>query len=382
METKLCTIFGVEETKTNHLVKKALDSSVVLLDIFKFIDVTKFEVDPIMTNWFWQVMVENHCAHVGTVVLEWFGYEGDERTQKRKFVDMLKRNDIPFKELKHTDHEIELYPSIKEEISKLPHKGAVASSKWLIMEPFDIKMAMLRLNTKKANDIKKYYIKMEELIKTYSQYTYMFQQREKESLSREVTELKESVIRQEKMLERQEEERKQDRKMLEESHNMLRTMGVELKGIRHENSDLLDQNNELLEKVDEQGGKIDAIQTKLEIAVEDRAPQPKKNDKRERFILIKRNDEEYPYYTIRAQDVSARTALKRQRNLFSKVSVLLNISCHPNSKTLYVRIKDDLKQKGVVFNLCKISINNSDITEEDLIKAMEVVNEEKRDIYV
>ncbi len=69
-------------------------------------------------------------------------------------------------------------------------------------------------------------------------------------------------------------------------------------------------NNELIEKVDEQveqnavlNFKIDNIQNKLEIAVEDRAPQPKQNLKRERFILLKRNADHYPYYTIRAQDI-------------------------------------------------------------------------------
>lgn len=50
---------------------------------------------------------------------------------------MLKRNNIPYKELKHTDNDIELYPTIKEEMALLPHKGAVASSKWLVMEPYD-----------------------------------------------------------------------------------------------------------------------------------------------------------------------------------------------------------------------------------------------------
>ncbi len=82
----------------------------------------------------------------GTVVLEWFGYEGDLRTQKRKFID-IKRNSIPYKELTSKE-EIELYPTIKEEILSLPHKGAIACSKWLLMKPYDIKIAMLRLNTK------------------------------------------------------------------------------------------------------------------------------------------------------------------------------------------------------------------------------------------
>jgi Protein of unknown function (DUF3627) len=77
-------------------------------------------------------------------------------------------------------------------------------------------------------------------------------------------------------------------------------------------------NNELLEKVDDQNDKLDVIQNKLDIAVEDRAPQPKKTNKRERFILLKRNDPDFKYYTIRAQDVNARIAIKRQRTLFTE----------------------------------------------------------------
>lgn len=41
----------------------------------------------------------------------------------------------------------------------------------------------------------------------------------------------------------------------------------------------------------------------LGIAVEDRAPLPEDKSKRERFVLLKRNDPDYyPYYTIRAQN--------------------------------------------------------------------------------
>lgn len=171
----------------------------------------------------------------------------------------------------------------------------------------------------------------------------------------------------------------QEERMIKQE-KMLRELGIHLE-------DVSSQNNELIEKVDEQveqnavlNFKIDNIQNKLEIAVEDRAPQPKQNLKRERFILLKRNDDHYPYYTIRAQDINARSALKRQKNLYNEVSVLLDLTCHPNSKTLYVRVKDELKQKGVVFNLCKVAIGKSKINEEELIKAMETINDEKRDV--
>lgn len=163
---------------------------------------------------------------------------------------------------------------------------------------------------------------------------------------------------------RQQEERSK------RQEEMLRSLGVHLE-------DVACQNNELLEKVDDQNEKLDVIQNKLDIAVEDRAPQPKKTNKRERFILLKRNDPHFKYYTIRAQDVNARIAIKRQRTLFTEVEILMDIHCHPNSKTLYVRVKEDLKEKGVIFNLCKISLEESPITEEQLIQAMQIINDEK-----
>ncbi len=61
-------------------------------------------------------------------------------------------------------------------------------------------------------------------------------------------------------------------------------------------------------------------------------------------------------------------ALKRQKDMFSDVTILLDLICHPNTKTFYVRIKDGLKKKGVEFHLCEISIEDSQITEQDWLK--------------
>ncbi len=174
------------------------------------------------------------------------------------------------------------------------------------MKPYDIKIAMLRLNTKNSQIIKQYYIKMEELIRLYAQYTTLFIEKEKEQMSREMNSLQ--LIMEEMKIAnlKQEEERKLDRLMLTESRNMLRIMGIEIKTVKNNNNNLIDQNNELLERVDEVLHKVDVVQTKLNISVEDRAPQPDKNKRRERFLLLKRNDENYPYYTIRAQDINAK----------------------------------------------------------------------------
>ncbi|MGL5961484.1 MAG: DUF3627 domain-containing protein [Cetobacterium sp.] len=147
---------------------------------------------------------------------------------------------------------------------------------------------------------------------------------------------------------------------------MLKTLGIQV-------DDVYQQNNELLEKVDD-------IQQKLDIAVEDRAPQPNPSYKCERFILLRRDDPDYPYYTIRAQNVSCKTALRTQQTNFGEITILLDLPYHPNSKTLFVRVKEELKKQGVVFNMCKLSIANSEVTEKELIEVMRKIDSEKRDV--
>jgi hypothetical protein len=55
----LGVIINTENGPTNHKIKKALDKSYKLLDIMEFIQVTKFELNMVMFNYFWQVMIGN-----------------------------------------------------------------------------------------------------------------------------------------------------------------------------------------------------------------------------------------------------------------------------------------------------------------------------------
>jgi hypothetical protein len=174
--------------------------------------------------------------------------------------------------------------------------------------------------------------------------------------------LKESDKRHANMILRLEESNKR----LEESNKRL---GIKL-------DDVLDKNDELLDKNEAIETRVVSIQTKLDVAVEDRAPQPDRVEAREHFILLKRNDDDYPYYTIRAQEVNTRNALRRQEQLYDETTVLLDIDLQPNSKTLYVRIKDDLRARGVAFRYCKISIEESDVTEAELVETMRAINVE------
>jgi hypothetical protein len=163
------------------------------------------------------------------------------------------------------------------------------------------------------------------------------------------------------------------------SEAMLRSMGINLLDVKNQNTELLDQTTELLEEVQDTNTKLTTVQKKLNIAVVDRAPLPSQNRKKERFVLLKRTDEEdFPYYAVRGQHSYVQTVLKNQRQLFGKIEILLDFHCHPNSKTLFVRIRDSLKRKGVEFSSCKISIQDSTtVSEGELVETMKQINDEK-----
>ena len=114
---------------------------------------------------------------------------------------MLKRNDISFNELTQKDDEIEQYPTIQEELKLVSNDGARQNSKFLIMEPDDLKMAIMQLKTKNGDIIRQYYIDLEKLIKLYVEYTLYFNYRESQ---RKITGL-------EQMMAKMDLEREQDR---------------------------------------------------------------------------------------------------------------------------------------------------------------------------
>jgi hypothetical protein len=63
-----------------------------------------------------------------------------------------------------------------------------------------------------------------------------------------------------------------------------------------------------------------------------------------------------------------------------EIEILLDFHCHPNSKTLFVRIRDSLKRKGVEFSNCKISIQDSSVSEGELVETMKQINDEKLNV--
>ena len=128
------------------------------------------------------------------------------------------------------------------------------------------------------------------------------------------------------------------------------------------------QNDEILEKVE-------TVQSRLDIKDEEHLPSEQLPSEQlpsqERLVLVKRNDEDYPYQMIVAQRVSVKSKLRSQNSMYTDVKVLLDVPiCSETSKTLLSEMTNRLKQQGVEIKYRKISLENSRVTEDELVKIM------------
>jgi hypothetical protein len=337
---------------TNPIVLKALAyPSSTIIGIAKFVEITDFKLNMIMFDYFWQVMVDNKPVHLARLALEWFGYEGEYSEQKRKFISMLKRNDIKFNEILHCDDEINSFPSIQEEMLQLPKK-ALVNSKFLIMESDDIKMAIMQLKTKNGHIIRQYYIDLEKLMKMYVEYTLYFNHRESQ---RKITNL-------EQMMEDMKIERQQDREMMKKHLNEIK-----------------DQNDLLINQNDDIQGELAVVQDKLDCSLEDRCPKVQTSKKLEQFVLLKKNKptDRFPYYVICGQQVYVNTRITSLKKRYPKMTTLLKLEYQPNTKNLFGRFKETHKD-DVVVKMNDIQLVT--ITESELICAFEKLDDEKANI--
>jgi len=71
--------------------------------------------------------------------------------------------------------------------------------------------------------------------------------------------------------------------------------------------------------------------------------------------------------------------LRSQKALFPEMEILLDFRSNPSSKTLYIRIKDNLKARGVTFEGNNIDLNEA-ITEEEFVDEMMTINDQKYDV--
>lgn len=324
-----------KEGPSNDVISKALGLSVKLVGVEQFMKIIGFERDPLMTDHFWQVMVEKQGIHLSTLLLKCLGYEGEFKNQQQAFKNFLKRNKIIPLELTSSSPETKLYPTILEEM-KTMKPNVIASRKWIVIEPREFKKIIMKLNTKNGDIIREYYIRLEELIKLYLEYSLYFNYNESQ---RQITSLEQKL-----------EQMKLDS---EERHD------------------------ELMDKVEEVQFDLNIVGEKLDIATEDRAPKVYSEPMRERFIIFKRNDHRAlsQYYAMRGQDHYINGKLPSHQRLFPNLQIIFDICCQPNPRNLFVRFKE-LKDRRF-----RVTGNNIQTTDEEaLLDVFNKLNNDKKTV--
>ena len=160
---------------------------------FIFSTATKFKINPIMVNYFWQVVIKSHAVHMhgmlskppnlnlhmANEILTFIGYDGNNSYRnKESFLKFLKRQNIPYEELLHNDNRCKLYDDIVAEQRDMK-PNSLSKHKWLVMNSRDFKRAIMGLRTKQADAIKDYYFNLEELVQLYCDYDKRFELRKR-----------------------------------------------------------------------------------------------------------------------------------------------------------------------------------------------------------
>lgn len=234
----------------------ALRADTMLLNIFEYIRVVKYQIDQFMVNRFWQSMsAKNSCILVDAAVLEWLGYDHDqERNRKQAFLKLLKANTITHKQIKHTDDDFGQYSEAVEEAKTLS-SAALKSQKWLVLNSNDFKRVVFNLKTKRAQEIHNYYLSLEQLFAMYAEYTRHFlMRRERQRAELEKTDL---IAMMERMRLEQAEQLKQQHQQqmdhineyVEEARDDRDAMAKQVDVITKQNETITKQNDNIAQKL-------------------------------------------------------------------------------------------------------------------------------------
>ncbi len=161
-----------------NYIEKALTVSTEMLTVTEFIKATDFPIDMFMIDRFWHTMEEDKLIYVDDELIRWMGYNANSTLDRKKNFMKLLTNDNDSFFVKSTKEYSNYLASLSpERVSQYPPvpttKGKV-NAKHLLLTPKCLKSAVLKLNTKKGDRIREYFVSMEHLLKLYTTYQSIF----------------------------------------------------------------------------------------------------------------------------------------------------------------------------------------------------------------
>jgi hypothetical protein len=151
------------------------------MDIFTFIDNNNYDFK--LGDWFtdiWYPLFEQKNIIITNKILNFiYDFQGGKYfppynfnklyQNKRDYKTFLNKNEINYNILKYNQNIINNYPTLKNEL-KLYDKHALVQKTWLMLSVNDFKESIMMMNNNNSKMIRKYYIKIENILFDYGKY--------------------------------------------------------------------------------------------------------------------------------------------------------------------------------------------------------------------
>ena len=157
------------------------------LPINEFITNNGYNINDIYINKFWNSIRDKSWIYIDDELIDWIGF--NNISGKTKYMDIIKKN---FK--KDNDYKIYNYDEVKDifhppnreyeiNITLDPFKERILNNLhnralYIILHPRCFKKSLMMIRTERANDIRDYYVDIEELYFEYNKYQLSFENKE------------------------------------------------------------------------------------------------------------------------------------------------------------------------------------------------------------
>ncbi len=234
-----------------------------------------------------------------------------------------------------------------------------SGTKHLILTSDCFKQIMMMLNTKKGGQVGRFYLMLERLVITYSDYQVMYQANRNSILlvaNNELNRKVDNLVR-----------------MTEEIKNQNEELKVQ-------NDEILNQNEELKEDIAVSLEHIVKIEKKINIATDDLALRPDDKRSLNQLLIMKLNDPdcEWNYKIARVQKASVNKTIKSIKVAHKKAAQLMLLHYLPNGMTFCKVMKE--RMNGLIRTSgCKIQLLPG-CTEEQFVNEVIFLDKSKKEI--
>jgi hypothetical protein len=143
-----------------------------LIDVKQYIEFTKFDIDKLHIDKFWNQLKDNVPILIDDDLIRWLGFNGKIDKARYHLLRSLELYKIKLNEIKYDQ-----LPLYRDSESKFENDSETNLKKrnFIILNSDEFRKLCMRIQTDRGEKIRDYYLALEKLIKNYVEYQYYYQ---------------------------------------------------------------------------------------------------------------------------------------------------------------------------------------------------------------